>query len=66
MKRNDQIRLLAPLQDGVKLDNEKVQINPLVLLGRLTTFAQRQEDIKAQFNYELTPEPSLLFKDGLM
>ena len=54
MKRNDQIRSLASLQDDVMVTNEKVQINPLMLFGRLTTLAQRQEDIKAQFNYELT------------
>ena len=60
MKRIDQIRSLVSLQDN------KVEINPLVLFGRLTTLVQRQEDIKAQFNCELTPESSSLFKDGLM
>ena len=34
MKRNDQIRSLVCLQEGVKVDNEKVHINPLVLFGR--------------------------------
>ena len=44
-----------------------MQINPLVLFGRMTTLAQRQKDIvKAQFHYELTPEPLSLFKDSLM
>ena len=42
MKRNDQIRSLASLQDCLKVDNQKVQINPLVLFGHLTTLAQRQ------------------------
>ena len=46
MKRSEQIRSLACLQDAVKVDNEQVHINPLVLFGRLTTLAQRQEDIK--------------------
>lgn len=64
--KNDQIRSLTWLQDGVKVDNDKVQINPLVLFGWLTIFAQRQEDMKAQFHFELTPELSSLFKDGLV
>ena len=66
MKRNNQIRSLVCLQDSVKVDNEKVQTSPLVLFGRLTTLAQWQEDIEVQFHYELTPEPSSFFKDGLM
>ena len=66
MKRSEQIRSLACLQDAIKVDNEHVHINPLILFGRLTTLAQRQEDIKEQFKYELTPEPASLFKDGLM
>ena len=33
--KNDQIRLLKRLQDGLKVDNDKVQINPLVLFGWL-------------------------------
>ena len=40
MKRNDQIRSSASLQDGMKVDNEKVQINPSVLFGCLTALAQ--------------------------
>ena len=63
---DDQICSLASLQDGIKVDNKKVQINPLVLFVCLTTLAQRQEDIKAQFNYELTPESYESESDGLM
>ena len=42
IKRNDQTRSLASFQDCLKVDNQKVQINPLVLFGHLTTLAQRQ------------------------
>lgn len=51
VKRNDQIRSLECLQDNVKVDNEKVQTDLLVLFGRLTALAQWQDDIKAQFHY---------------
>ena len=51
MKRNDQIRSLECLQDNVKVDNEKVQTDLLVLFGRLAALAQWQDDIKAQFHY---------------
>lgn len=40
MKRDYQICVLACLQDGAKVNNEKVQINPLVLFGLLNTLAQ--------------------------
>ena len=66
LKRSDQIRTLSRLQDGVKLNNVSTYIDPLVLFGRLTALVQRQEDIPSQFFYELTPEPTSLFKDGLM
>jgi hypothetical protein len=66
LKISDQIRTLARLRDGVKLNNISTYIDPLVLFGRLTALVQRQEHIPPQFFYELTPEPTSLFKDGLM
>ena len=67
LKRSDQIRTLSRLQDGViKLNNISTAIDPLVLFGRLPALVERQEDIRFQFFYELTPEPTSLFKDGLM
>ena len=42
IKRNDQTCSLASFQDCLKVDNQKVQINSLVLFGHLTTLTQRQ------------------------
>ena len=43
-----------------------VHIDPNILFTRLTAIVQNEDDIAAQFYYELTPEPTTLFKDGLM
>ena len=66
VKRTDQVRTLARLQTGIKVNNEPVHIDPLVLFCRLTVLVQRQDDVVVQFQYELTSEPTGLFKNGLM
>ena len=65
IKRTDQVRTLACIQNEIKVNNEPDHIDPLVLFGRLTALAQR-DDVMAQFKYELTSKPTALFKDGLM
>ena len=66
MKRKEKIRTLALLQDTVKVQNESIVIDPLVLFGRLSLIAQNRDDAAAQFAYELAVEPTSLFKNGLM
>ena len=66
IKRTDQVRTLACLQNEIKVNNEPVHIDPLVLFGRLTALAQREDEVMDQFKYELTSEPTALFKDGMM
>ena len=43
-----------------------VHIDPNILFTRLTAIVQNEDDIAAQFYYQLTPEPTTLFKDGLI
>lgn len=66
IKRNDQIRTLEHLRPGVKIGEKTIHIDPLILFTRLAAIVHRESDPIEQFNYELTPEPSSLFKDGLM
>ena len=51
MKRSDQI-----LQNSIQVENERVHINPLLLFGRLTSLAQRHEDIYYLYYYEMGGE----------
>ena len=49
-----------------KIDNEVVDIDPLMLFSRLILLAEREEDATPCFEYELTNYPLPLFKDGMM
>ena len=44
----------------------KCNIDPVILLTRLTALAQSVENIKDDFIYELTHEPTAWFKEGSM
>ena len=37
-----------------------------ILFSRLVAIAQKEDDVEQQFAFELTPEPTELFKDGMM
>ena len=64
-KRKDQVRTLEDLQPAIKIVNKTIHINPTILFSRLTALASR-EDVSDQFFFELTPEPTALFKDGMI
>ena len=66
IKRSDQVKTLISLQPGIKMDDKTVNIDPLILFARLTALLQRDDEITDKFRYELTPEPTSLFKDGMM
>ena len=44
IKRKDQIRTLACLQNAVKVDNETVHVNPDILFNRLTLLVKKEEE----------------------
>ena len=50
----------------MKVGDDKVTIDPLVLFGRLSLLNQNQENAATHFMYELAQEPPSLFKNGLM
>ena len=66
IKRNDRVITLESLRPGIKIDMKTVHIDPTILFTRLTAIAQTEEEACQQFYYELTSEPTALFKDGLM
>ena len=66
LKKKDQLKNLATLVNGVKLDDEVVHINPNVLFSRLIVQVERSESMKSYFEYELTQIPTALFKDSKM
>ena len=67
-KRKDQISSLKSLYSSIQVEKENVTIDPLTLfLGLLVVVERKLEnEIANYFNYELTPYPMSLFKDGKM
>ena len=67
IKRGEKVRTLQDLQPSVKLQNQTyVVISPLTLFSRLIAIVRDAERLEEVFQYELTPEPTSLFKDGMM
>ena len=66
IKRRDHIKPLADLKPGIQVDQQKLNINPVILFSRLIAIVQREEDMSPYFDYELTAFPTSLFKDNLM
>ena len=55
------------MHNSMKISNKKfVVIKLTALFLRLTAIAQRENNIKRFFSYELTTFPMTFFKDGLM
>ena len=65
IKRKDHVKTLESRFPGIKIDNNTVHIDPLILFSRLTAVLQREDDVITKFSYELAPEPPSLFKDGM-
>ena len=66
IKRRDHIKPLADLKPRIQIDQQKLNINPIILFSGLIAIVQREEDMNPYFNYELTAFPTSLFKDNFM
>ena len=67
-KRKNQIVTLQSLYSSVRIADEAVTIDPLTLFLRLVVMIERRpnDEITKYFEYELSPYPMSLFKDGCM
>ena len=68
-KRKNQIVNLQSLYSTINIDaNDSISIDPLTLFLRLIVVVEKkpENEVVSYFNYELTPYPMSLFKDGLM
>ena len=66
IKRTDQVRILGKLRPGIKIDGKTTYIDPTLLFTRLTALLGPQDDVSEKFDFELTPEPTALFKYDIM
>ena len=66
IKRNDKVRTFENLLPATKIGDKAGQISPSILFSRLTALVNFSDEIGENFCYELTPEPTSLFKHGMM
>ena len=57
---------MSHLNNVIRVKNQTISIDPALLFTRLIVIAERCDDIKTYFDYELTPVPTSLFVDNLM
>jgi len=66
IKRRDHIKPLADLKPGIQVDQQNLDVNPIILFSRLNTIVQKEEDMNLYFDYELTAFPILWLRDNFM
>lgn len=66
LKRKDHVKTLETLRPGVKIANTTVHVDPAMLFTRLTAILCGNENASMYFDYEMTAEPTALFKNGIM
>ena len=66
IKRKDKVQNFEDLMPATKIDDKVVHIDATILFSRLTALANLKKNIVDNFSYELTPEPTSLFKHGLI
>ena len=64
--KTDQVKTMSQMTSVCSVDSEKVSVDPSMLFHRLILVAERDNSVRECFQYELTPYPVSLFKDGLM
>ena len=66
IKPSKQVKTLESLLSAIKVNSDTIHADPNVLFQSLIMLIDRTEDLTDCFDYQLTPEPTSLFKDGLM
>ena len=66
IKHSEKVKTMSSLLSAVKIDNEDVTIDPMMLFSRLIVKVMREKNIASYFSYELSPYATSLFKDGIM
>jgi hypothetical protein len=64
--KNSRVKTLANVHNLYKVDDGNEHIDANSLFHRLVVLVQRSDDQAACFEFELTPFPTALFKDGFM
>ncbi len=65
-KKRNQAVTLGLKSSSVKINGDRIQIDPLLLFQRLTTVIQSSDDLESAFKHELCSYPSALFDSSLL
>ena len=65
-QKKNQAVTLGLKSSSVKIDGDRIQIDPLLLFQRLTTVMQSSDDLESAFKHELCSYPSALFDSSLL
>ena len=66
IRRKEKAKTFEDMIPAIKIGDSKVIISPTILFSRLTALGNFTENVGENFCYELTPEPTSLFKLGMM
>ena len=65
-QKKNQVVTLGLKSSSVKIDGDRIQIDPLLLFQRLTTVMQSSDDLELAFKHELCSYPPALFDSSLL
>ena len=66
LKKIDRAKTLSDVNCKGSVGKKKLSIDSTILFSRLLIIMQRSPNMEPYFSYELTSEPSALFKDGAL
>ena len=66
IKKNSKVKTFQDLLPTTAIGEKKVFISQTILFSRLTALTNFRDDVEEIFSFELTPEPTSLFKQGMM
>ncbi|KAF2886492.1 hypothetical protein ILUMI_19681, partial [Ignelater luminosus] len=62
-KRNGQIKSLGVMNAGIRIEDDIVLINPLLIFQRMCIAKESEKELEEFFTYELAPFPLSLSND---
>lgn len=66
MSRKARVQPISKINASVKIDNETISIEPLLLFQRISLVKKSDEELQCYFDYELAPYPLSLFNNTEM
>ena len=66
LKRSDKCLPLLTMSSNIKVDNEIVPINPLLIFQRISIMKKSQDELQNYMKYELAPYPISIFDEAGM